>query len=59
MIFFTILIIDDLDLGSFADGSSPYSYLWDMISVFGELKGGIDKLFDWLIKNFLNGNTDW
>ena len=29
-----------------------------MISVFGQVKGGIDKTFDWFKKHFLNGNTD-
>ena len=32
--------IDDLDFASFAD-------------VLGQLKGGIDKIFDWFKKNFL------
>ena len=36
--------IDDLDFASFA--------------VFGQLKGGIDKIFDWFEKNFLKGNAD-
>ena len=38
--------IDDLDFVSFADDSTPYSYLSDMISLLGQLKGGIDKIFD-------------
>ena len=33
-----------------------------MISVLGQLKGGIDKIFDWFPKNFLkhfpSGNAD-
>ena len=29
-----------------------------MISVLGQLKGGIDKIFDWFKKNFLKGNAD-
>ena len=37
--------IDDLDFASFAD-------------VFGQLKGGIDKIFDWFKKKFLKGNAD-
>ena len=45
--------IDDLDFASFADDNTPYSCLSEMISVLGELKGGIDKIFDWFKKNFL------
>ena len=29
-----------------------------MISVLGQLKGGIDKIFDWFKKLFLKGNAD-
>ena len=39
--------IDDLDFASFADGSTPYSCLSDMIPVLRQLKGRIDKIFDW------------
>ena len=39
--------IDDLDFASFADDNTPYSCLSDMISVLGQFKGGIDKIFDW------------
>ena len=45
--------IDDPDFASFADDNTPYSCLSDMISVLGQLKGGIDKIFDWFKKNFL------
>ena len=38
--------IDDLDFASFADDITPYSCLSDTISVLGQLKGGIDKIFD-------------
>ena len=44
---------DDLDFASFADGNIPYSCLPDMKSVLGQLKGGIDKIFDWLKNIFL------
>ena len=50
--------IDDLDFGSFAGDNTPYSCLSNMISVLGQLKGGIDKIFDWFKKNFLEGNAD-
>ena len=39
--------IDDIDFASFADDKTPYFCLSDMISVLGQLKGGIDKTFDW------------
>ena len=45
--------IDDLDFASFADDNTPYSCLLDMISVLGQLKGGIDNIFDCFKKNFL------
>ena len=50
--------IDDLDFASFADDNTPYSCLSDMISVLGQLKGGIIKIFDWFKKIFLKGNAD-
>ena len=50
--------IDDLDFASFADDNTPYSCLSDMISVLGQLKGGINKIFDWFKKIFLKGNGD-
>ena len=50
--------IDYLDFASFADGNTPQSCLSDMISVLRQLKGSIDKIFDWLKKVFLKGNID-
>ena len=50
--------IDDLDFASFADDNTPYSCLSDMISVLGQLKGGIDKIFDWFKRIFLNPIQD-
>ena len=45
--------IDDLDFVSFAVVNTPYSCLSDMISVLGQLKGGIDKIFNWFKKKFV------
>ena len=39
--------IDDQDFASFAHDNTPYSCFSDMISVLGQLTGGIDKIFDW------------
>ena len=39
--------IDDLDFASFANDNTLYSGLSDMVSVPGQLKGGIDKILDW------------
>ena len=50
--------IDDLDFASFAVNNTPYYCLSDMISILGQLKGGIDKLFDWFKNIFLKGNVD-
>ena len=33
---------------SFADDNAQYYWLSDIISVHGQLKGGIDKIFDWI-----------
>ena len=44
--------IDDLDFASFADDSTPYSCLSDMISVLEQPKGGIDNIFDWFKRSF-------
>ena len=45
--------IDDLGFASFADENIQYSCLSDMISVLGQLKGRIDKKFDWFKRHFL------
>ena len=45
--------IDDLDFASFADENTPYYCLSDMISVLGQPKGGINKIFDWVKQKFL------
>ena len=29
-----------------------------MVSVLGQLKGGIDEIFDWLTKSFIGKNAD-
>ena len=50
--------INDVDFASFADDNTPYSCLSDMISVLGQLKRGIDKIFDWFKKNYLKGSAD-
>ena len=50
--------INDLDSTSLADDNTPYSCLSDMISVLGQLKGGIDEIFYWFTKNFHKGNAD-
>ena len=43
--------INDLDFASFGADNTPYSFLSDMISVLGQLKGGIDKIFDIMLIN--------
>ena len=50
--------IDVLDFASFADGNTPYSCLLHMISVLGQSKGGIDKIFGWFKKNVVKENAD-
>ena len=43
--------IDNLDFAIFADDNAPYSCFSDMISVLGQLKGGINKISDCFKKN--------
>ena len=50
--------INYIGFESFADDNTPYSCLSDMISVLGQLEGGIDKVFDWFKKKILKGNAD-
>ena len=52
--------IDNIDFASFADVNTPYSCLSNMISdmISGQLKGAIEKIFDWFAKHFFNGNGD-
>ena len=50
--------IDNLYFASFDDDNTPCSCLSDMVSVLGQLKGGIDKIFDWFKKKCLKGNAD-
>ena len=45
--------IDDLDFAGFADDNTPYCCLSDLISVLGQLKVGIDKIFGWFKKKFI------
>ena len=42
--------VDGLDFASFDNDNTTYSCLSDMISVLGQLEGGIDKIFDWFKK---------
>ena len=45
--------IDDLGFASFPDDDTPNSCLSNIMSVLGQLKEGIDKIFEWLKKKFL------
>ena len=50
--------IDNIDFASFAGNNTPYSCLLDLISVLGQLKGGIEEILDWFTKNFRKENAD-
>ena len=50
--------IVDLDFATFADDNTPHYCLSDMISILGQLKGGIHKMFNWFKKNFLKANAE-
>ena len=55
---FGVPYINVLDFASFADGNTPYSCLLHMISVLGQSKVGIDKMFGWFKKKFVKENAD-
>ena len=45
--------VRDLEYASFADDTTPHSYLPEMI-----LEKGIQSMFDWFSENFLKANTN-
>ena len=50
--------VRDLEYGSFADDTTLYSCLPEMITVLEKLEKGIQNMFDWLSENFLKANAD-
>ena len=50
--------IDDLDFASFADDNISYFCLSDMVAVFGQFTGGINKVFDWFTKSLIKGSAN-
>ena len=50
--------IRDLEYASFADGTTPYSYLPEMIYILEKLEKGIQSMFDWFSENVLKANAD-
>ena len=50
--------IRDLEYASFADDTTPYSCLPEMILVLEKLEKGIQSMFDWFSENVLKANAD-
>ena len=48
----------DLEYASFADDTTPYSCLPEMIPILEKLEKGIQSMFDWFSENFLKANAD-
>ena len=50
--------VRDLEYPSFADDTTPYSCLPEMIPIFEKLEKGILSMFDWFSETFLKANAD-
>ena len=50
-LFFEVRV---LEYASFADDTTPYSCLPEMIPILEKLEKGIQSMFDWFSENFLN-----
>ena len=48
----------DLEHTSFADDTTPYTCLRDMIPILEKLEKGIHSVLDWFSENFLKANAD-
>ena len=50
--------VSGLEYASFADDTTPYSCLPEMIHILEKLEKGIQSMFDWFSENFLKANAD-
>ena len=50
--------VRDLEYASFADDTTPYSCLPEMIPILEKLEKSIQSMFDWFSENFLKANAD-
>ena len=50
--------VRDLEYASFADDTTPYSCLPEMIPILEKLEEVIQSMFDWFSENFLKANAD-
>ena len=48
----------DIDLGNYADDTTPYAYDLELDEVIESLEKTTDKLFQWFSDNFLKANPD-
>ena len=63
-LFFNTYICDlffeeeDVEYASFADVTTPYTFLPEMIPIFKKLEKGIRSMSDWFSENLLRANAD-
>ena len=50
--------VRDLEYASFADDTTPYSCLPEMVAILEKLEKGIQSMFDWFSEDFLKANAD-
>ena len=50
--------INRIEYASFADDTTSYSCLPEMIHILEKLEKGIQSMFDWFSENFLKANAD-
>ena len=50
--------VRDLEYVSFADDTTPYSCLPEMLSISEKFEKGIQSMLDWFSENFLKANAD-
>ena len=57
-IFDLFFEVSNLEYASFADDTTPYSCLPEMIHILSKIEKGIQSMFDWLSESFLKSNAD-
>ena len=51
-------VVRDLECPKFADDTTQYSFLPEMIPILEKLEKGIQSMFNWFSENFLKTNAD-
>ena len=52
------LEVSDLEYASFADDTTPYRCVSEMIHILQKIEKGIQSMFDWFSENFLKTSAD-